>query len=229
MIKAVLFDVDGTLIDSVDFHAKAWQRALSEFGHNEDFQKVRQQIGKGGDTLKPVFLTVKQIEEYGEELEKRRGEIFKAEYLEKIKPFPKVRDLFQRILQDGKKIALASSAPKDELEKNKNTAEIADLIKSETSADDAERSKPNPDIFQAALDNLENVSPEESIVVGDTPYDAIAAGKIKLKTIGLLSGGFPESQLLGAGCIKIYKDPADLLENYENSPLADNSESQNTT
>jgi HAD superfamily hydrolase (TIGR01549 family) len=228
MIKAVIFDVDGTLIDSVDFHAEAWQKALAEYGHDEEFQKVRQQIGKGGDMLLPVFLTEKQIDEYGEELEKRRSQIFKNEYLEKVKPFPKVRELFLRILEDGKKIALASSAPKDELEKNKKTADIADLIKAETSADDAERSKPNPDIFQAALGSLGDVSAEEAIVIGDTPYDAIAAGKIRLKTIGLLSGGFPESQLLETGCIRIYKDPADLLENYETSTLSDNEAKQET-
>ena len=224
MIKAVILDVDGTLIDSVDAHAAAWQKALAEFGHFEDFQKIRHQIGKGGDTFLPVFLTRKQIEEYGKDLEKRRGEIYKNEYLPRVRAFPKVRELFHRILADGKKVALASSAPEGELEKNKEIADIADLVKTETSADDAEKSKPHPDIFQAALKSLDDIPPENVVVIGDTPYDAEAADKIKLKTIGFLSGGFSEEDLRKAGCIKIYKDAADLLENYETSPLSNKAE-----
>src|SRR5687767_9227314 len=119
MIKVVIFDIDGTLIDSVDFHAEAWQKALEEFGHKVDFQSVRSQIGKGVDTFLPVFLSEQEIKKYGKDLEVRRGEIFKKQYLPQIKPFPKVRELFQKILDDVKKIALASSAKEDEVEKYK--------------------------------------------------------------------------------------------------------------
>lgn len=220
MIKTVIFDIDGTLIDSVDFHAEAWQKALAEFGKEVDFQIVRNQIGKGGDTFLPVFLSAEEIEKFGKDLEERRGEIFKKEFLPKIKPFPKVREMFQRILDDEKEIALASSANEDEVEKYKEIANISDLIKIETSADDAERSKPHPDIFQATLKKLGNIPVENVIVIGDAPYDAQAAGKINLRTIGVLSGGFPESVLREAGCIEIYKDLAELLENYESSPLS---------
>lgn len=219
MIKAAIFDVDGTLIDSVDFHARAWQKAFREFGREEDFQKIRNQIGKGGDQLLPVFFSAEELENFGEDLEKRRGEIFKGEFLERIKPFPKVRELFQRILDDGKKIALASSALKDELEIYKEIANISDLIKTETSSGDVEKSKPHPDIFQAAIEGLGDISPKNAIAIGDTPYDAQAAGKIDLQTIGVLCGGFPEDWLREAGCLAIYKNPKDLLENYEKSPF----------
>jgi HAD superfamily hydrolase (TIGR01549 family) len=229
MIKAVIFDVDGTLIDSVDFHALAWQKAFQEFGREEDFQKIRNQIGKGGDQLLPVFFSEEELEKIQEDLEKRRGEIFKGEYLQKIKPFPKVRELFQRILDVGKKIALASSAPKDELEIYKEIADVSDLIKAETSSGDVEKSKPHPDIFQAALEELRNIQAENAIAVGDTPYDAQAAGKIKLQTIGIFCGGFPEKWLREAGCIAIYKNPADLLANYEISPLSNKSKSESRT
>jgi HAD superfamily hydrolase (TIGR01549 family) len=219
MIEAVIFDVDGTLVDTVDMHAKAWQRAFKEFGKKLEFQAVRDQIGKGGDQLMPEFLSEKELEEYGKKLEKRRTEIFDNEYLPKTTPFPKVRELFERIKKDGKKIVLASSATEKELEFFKKVINIADLLEAATSADDADASKPEPDIFEAALKKIGNPDVGRCIVVGDTPYDAIAAGKINLRTIGVLSGGFPERSLTNAGCIEIYKNPADLLARYDESAI----------
>ena len=216
-VRAVIFDVDGTLVDTVDMHADAWQRAMREFGKEVAFADVRAQIGKGGDQLMPVFLSEAEMEEFGERLEKRRGEIFKSEHLPKARAFPMVRELFERILQDGLKVGLASSAPEDELEHYKELTGIADLIDTATSKDDAERSKPEPDIFAAAVKRLGGPRAEECVVVGDTPYDAIAARKIGIRTIGVLAGGFPESSLRGEGVVEIYQDPADLLANHENS------------
>ena len=220
MIKAVIFDVDGTLVDSVDLHARAWQEAFEHFGKRFDYERVRYQIGKGGDQLMPVFLSEDELDEFGEELEEYRGELFKRDYLPRVKGFPAVRELFERVGREGLQIALASSARADELKSYKRIADIEDLTGEETSADDAEKSKPHPDIFEAALSRLEGVSPAEAVVVGDTPYDAEAAGKAGLKTVGLLCGGFPEDYLRAAGCVRIYRDPADLLANYEESPLA---------
>ncbi len=220
MIEAVIFDVDGTLVDSVDFHARAWQKTFADFGRDIEFAAIRSQIGKGGDQLLPVFFGEKEIEKFGKDMEKRRGEIFKNEYLPQVKSFPKVRELFQKILEDGKKIGLASSAKEGELEKYKEIADIGDLIRAETSADDVEHSKPCPDIFEAALKKLGDFSPKKVIVIGDTPYDAQAAAKINLRTICLLCGGFPESSLRSEkGCVAIYKNPADLLKHYADSPI----------
>jgi HAD superfamily hydrolase (TIGR01509 family) len=219
MPKAVIFDVDGTLVDSVDLHARAWVDAFRDYGHQFDFKEVREQIGKGGDELMPVFLSEAELNQYGEELENHRCQILKEKYLPEVKGFPKVRQLFERLLQDSKKIVLASSAKNDELETYKKAAGIDDLIRAETSADDADRSKPHPDIFEEALKRLA-VRPEEAIVIGDTPYDAEAAAKAGLRTVGLLCGGWGEEDLKNAGCIEIYKDPAHLLTAYEQSPLA---------
>jgi HAD superfamily hydrolase (TIGR01549 family) len=178
----------------VDLHAHAWVDAFRDYGHQVDFEKVRAQIGKGGDELMPVFLSEAELKQYGEELENHRP------------------------LDDGKQIVLASSAKEDELETYKKAADIEDLIRAETSADDAEKSKPHPDIFEEAIKRLD-VRPEEVIVVGDTPYDAEAAAKAGLRTIGLLCGGWSNKELKDADCIAIYKDPADLLMKYDKSPL----------
>ena len=220
MIKAVIFDVDGTLVDSVDLHARAWQEAFAHFGRQFDFERVRSQIGKGGDQLMPVFLSEEELEEFGEELEEYRGELYKREYLPRVKAFPAVRELFQRVQAEGLQTALASSAKGEELKTYKKLARIEDLVEEETSADDAEKSKPHPDIFEAALERLDDTRSSEALVVGDTPYDAEAAGKAGLQTVGLLSGGFPEEDLRAAGCVRIYRDAADLLANYDTSPLA---------
>ena len=184
---------------------------------------MRYQIGKGGDQLMPVFLSQEELEEFGEELEEYRGELFKREYLPRVRSFPAVRELFQRVQDEGLQEALASSAKGDELKTYKKIARIEELVEEETSSDDAEKSKPHPDIFEAALARLGSISPDRVIVVGDTPYDAEAAGKAGLQTVGLLSGGFPEEDLRGAGCVRIYRDAADLLANYDASPLAKHS------
>jgi len=136
------------------------------------------------------------------------------------RPFPEVRELFERIREDGKRLALASSAPEEELQYYKKLCNIADLLEEETSADDAERSKPEPDIFVAAIQKLGDVDPQECIVVGDSPYDAIGAGRAGMQTVGLLSGGFSNESLVGAGCIEIYRDAAQLLTAYDSSAIA---------
>ena len=218
-IEAVIFDIDGTLVDSVDLHAESWRLAFKEFGKTVPLPEIRRQIGKGADQLMPVFWSKDELKKIGPRLKEYRSELFKKDFLPQVKPFPGVRTLFKRVMRDGKRIALASSAQGDELEAYKKIAGIDDLIKAETSSDDAEKSKPHADIFEAALGKLEGMTPDRVIVVGDTPYDAEAAAKAGLRTLGLRSGGWKESDLRRAGCIAVYRDTADLLEHYEASPL----------
>ena len=219
MAKAVIFDVDGTLVDSVDLHAEAWRDAFADFGHDFDLQRIRGQIGKGGDQLLPVFLSPGEIERDGKKLEEHRGHILKERYLQRIQAFPSVPELFRRILDDGRRVALASSAKSEELQFYKDRCGIAHLVETETSSGDAEKSKPHPDIFQAALERLPGIRPEDALVIGDTPYDAEAAGKAGVRTVGLLCGGWAEGDLRNAGCVAVFKDPADLLARYEQSPI----------
>lgn len=220
MIKAVIFDIDGTLIDSVDLHAEAWVEALNHFGHEIAFQDLRSQIGKGGDQILHGLLPPKLVEQQGEKIKDFRADLFKRRYLPKVRAFPGVRDLFERIHAAGQRSVLASSGNADEVEQYKEIAGIADLIYSATSSDDAEHSKPFPDIFQAALAKLQGLGPDEVVVVGDTPYDAEAARNAQMKSIGVLSGGFAEQALREAGCIAIYGGPDDLLRCFDKSPLA---------
>ena len=220
MPKAVIFDIDGTLVDSVDLHAQAWKEAFQHFGYDFDLGEIRHQIGKGSDKLIPHFLPPKEVEHISNELDEFRGKLWKSKYLPKVKPFPKVRELFLRILQDGTRIVLASSAKGDEVETYKKIAQIDDLVEKETSSDDVENSKPDPDIIHAAIKKLSEVHPHEVLMVGDTPYDVEAAKKAGVATIAVLCGGFPESELRVAGAAAIYRDPADLLDHYEESLLA---------
>jgi HAD superfamily hydrolase (TIGR01549 family) len=219
MIAAAIFDVDGTIVDSVDLHANAWQAAFAKFGKRISLHQIRRQIGKGADQLLPVFFSKQELDEFGEELDEYRSGLFKKEYLPQVKGFPKVRELFQRIKQDYKRIALASSAKAEELEIYKQITKITDLIESETSSQDADKSKPEPDIFEAALRRLPGITLDQVIVVGDTPYDAEAAAKANVRAIGLLCGAWKDKHLRQAGCIAIYKNPADLLARYDKSPL----------
>ena len=106
MIEAVIFDIDGTIVDSVDLHARAWQRTFAKFGKNISLKAIRSQIGKGADQLLPVYFSKQELGRFGEAIEIYRGQLFKKEYLPKVKGFPKVRELFERIKRDKKKIAL---------------------------------------------------------------------------------------------------------------------------
>ena len=215
--EAVLFDIDGTLVDSVDLHARAWQEAFAYFGRRVAFEEVRSQIGKGGDQLLPVFFSQDDLARRGEAIDAYRSDLWKRDYMKRVRAFPGTRELFQALLHRGLKIALASSAKGDELETYKKLARIDDLIDAETSADDAERSKPHPDIFQAALRRLGGE--RRALVIGDTPWDAIAAHRLGVRCIGVLCGGFAEADLRAAGCIAIYRDPSDVLARLDDSPL----------
>lgn len=214
MIRAVLFDIDGTLVDTVDLHAEAWQKAMARWGKEVEFADVRSQIGKGGDQLLPAFFSKQELERFGEKLEAWRSELYLREYLPRAQCFPKVRELFERLRDDGVRLALASSCKEQELDTYKSLCRIEDLVEEATTSADAERTKPHPDIFEAALEGLDGVRAHEALVIGDSPYDAIAADKIGLRTIGVLCGGFPLAELLEAGCVAIYGSPADLLARY---------------
>ena len=218
--EAVIFDVDGTLLDSVNQHAQAWVEAFAHFGVRVPFEQVRPHIGKGGDQIMPAFLDPPTLARLGQQLERYRKDVFQRNYLPHVQPFPQVPELFLKIRDRAQRIALATSGKADEVETYMRIARIEGLVDAVTSADDVSHSKPAPDIFHAAVAKLAPLPAERILAIGDTAYDAQAAAQAGLSVIGLLCGGTPEEVLQQAGCTHIYQSPADLLARYDESPLA---------
>jgi HAD superfamily hydrolase (TIGR01509 family) len=219
MARAALFDVDGTLVDSVDLHAQAWHEALARFGKEVDYGAIRAQIGKGGDQLLPVFLSEEEQERFGEELEDHRASLYQRRYLPFAKPFPEARELLVRLKQSGTLVGLASSCRRTELGYYLRMVGGAKLVDAATASDDVDRSKPFPDVFEACLERL-GLDPADAVAVGDSPFDAESAGRAGLATVGVLCGGFEERVLRAAGCVAVYADPAELLARLPQTPLA---------
>ena len=212
---AFIFDIDGTLVDSNELHVDSWDRAFRKFGKQFPLEKLRAQIGKGSDQYLPEFLTKKEIADFGKKLDEFRSELFKKEYLPEVRPFPKVRELFQRIRDDNKRIVLASSGKKTDTKYYIDLLKIDNLINGYVSGDDAHSSKPAPDIFAASLKKLGDISPTDALTVGDTRFDIEAARKAGMKTIVFLCGGTSGAVLRKAGAIATYSDPADFLAHYD--------------
>jgi membrane protein len=218
-IRAVLFDVDGTLVDSNEAHVDAWAVAFREAGHPQEVDDIRLQIGKGGDLLVPALLP-RASEAQRKAIAKAHGRHFKDAYLAHIKPFPKARDLLERVKQSGRTIVLASSAKKDEVAHYLRLLDARKLVDAVTSIDDVDASKPEPDVFEAALAKA-GVDADAAIAVGDTIYDIEAARRIGLATIGLTSGPYDRPQLKDAGALAVFADAADLLAGFDRSPVSD--------
>ena len=216
-LKAVLFDVDGTLVHSNDAHAHAWVRAFAEHGIEVPFDAVRRLIGMGGDKLMPRVSPIAEESPAGQEIAGRRKEIFKRECLPQLRALPGAAELVSAVKARGYVVVAASSAKKEELGPLLQVAGAEALMDATTSSDDAEESKPDPDIITAALKRA-GVGATEAVMIGDTPYDIEAATRAGVSTIAFRSGGWQDADLEGA--IAIYDHPRDLLEQIETSPLA---------
>ena len=217
MLRGVIFDIDGTLVDSNEAHARSWVDTLHEAGYDVPFDVIWPMIGMGGDKLLPSATGIESDSTLGKNLSKRRWEIFQRDYLPRLRPTPGARDLVSRMKEDDLAIIVASSAGGDELGALMEAANVADLMEETTSSSDAEDSKPDPDIVQAAVEKS-GFEPDELIMLGDTPYDVQAAIGANVKLVGLLCGGWTMLELSGATAI--YDDPADLLKWYDYSPFA---------
>ncbi|PLS78297.1 MAG: hydrolase [Chloroflexi bacterium] len=218
MVQGVIFDVDGTLVLSNDQHAQAWVDALAEFGYDVPFERVRPLIGMGGDKLMPeVVPGLNDEESPGKEIAKRRKEIFKERYLRTLTPANGSRQLLEHLKNAGVKIVIASSATSEELSSLLQAAGVEELVEDATTSSDANESKPAPDIVGVALDKLK-LQPEQTIMIGDTPYDIESAKGCGVGVVGVRCGGFSDDQL--AGAVAIYDDPADILAHVKDSPLA---------
>lgn len=217
-IKAIFFDIDGTLVDSNDMHVLAWEEAFAGIGEKFDRQIVHDQIGKGTDMLVPTLLPdLGETEQ--EKLGDAHGSVFKAKFLEQAKPFARAHDLLAHAHGLGQQVVLASSASKEELDHYLELLDAQGMVAATTSSDDVKSTKPAPDIFATALDKLPRIDADQVIVVGDTPYDMLAANRCGIAAVALRSGRFSDDTLWNAGAIGIYEDAEALLAGYADSPL----------
>lgn len=214
--RGIILDVDGTLIDSNGYHAQAWVDALKEGGHDVEYSKVRPLIGKGGDKLLVEVVGIEEDSPEGKRLSERRGAIFNEQFLPKIKPFPNTRNMVLRMIEAGYQVAVGSSSERKQLDDLLERAQVKDLIGESASSSEAESSKPDPDIVEAARKKL-GIPAVEVFMLGDTPYDIEAAGRAGIETIALRCGGWSDKGLRGA--VAIYDDPEDLLRHFDESPL----------
>jgi len=212
MIDAVLFDVDGTLVDSNDLHAAAWQEAFRHFGIVLPYDRIRGQIGKGGDNLIPSLLPPAIADRLQEEIESFRADLFKRDYLQKARPFPGATELLKHLSDSGTRMVLATSAQQAELDFHIDRLGCRDLLTATTSRDDVEHSKPCPDIFEAALDKVRPLNGGMVVVVGDTPWDIEAATRLGVPAVAVRCGGFEEEELSKAAAI--YDGPKELIATY---------------
>ena len=210
----MIFDVDGTLVDSDDAHARAWVNAFAEHGITVAYESVRRAIGTGADKLMPLVAGLQEESPKGKQIARRRAEIFRQVWLPQLRPLPRTRELVERLKDDGFILAVASSATEEELRPLLKIAGVSDLIPTRTSSDDAEKSKPDPDIVKAALERT-GCPADLTVMIGDTPYDVEAALRAGIRIVAFECGGWGSADLQGAS--EIYRDASDLLDKYEKS------------
>lgn len=217
-LRGCLLDVDGTLIDSNDAHARSWVDAFAEFGFDISFTRVRPLIGKGGDKLVSELVGLDVERGRGKELAECRAGIFKERYLGGITAFDGAHELIARLRDRGLTLVIATSAQDDELEALLRQTDLGELVPQRTTSDDAERSKPDPDIVKAALVRG-GLRAGQTLMLGDTPYDIEAARRAGLGTVALRCGGWWTDDAL-SDAVAIYDDPEELVRMLEESPFA---------
>jgi phosphoglycolate phosphatase-like HAD superfamily hydrolase len=214
--RVAVLDVDGTLIDSNDAHARAWEEVGREFGIDIPFNRVRPLVGMGGDRVLPMLTGLEEDDPRGERILERRGEIFRERHLPALRPFPRVRALLERMRGDGLALVVATSASEEDREALLKRAGVEDLVEDATGSGDVDRSKPSPDVVRAAVEKAGH-PPHAVVMLGDTPYDVEACVSAGVDCIALRSGGWTDDDLRGA--VAVYADAAELLDRYDGSPL----------
>jgi HAD superfamily hydrolase (TIGR01509 family) len=208
----VLFDVDGTLVDSNYLHTQAWSRALRDGGHWAAMNVIHRLVGMGGDQLTARLLGHSDddaVDRWRHHYEQLIGEVV---------VFPGATELISALHDAGVRVVLASSSPADHVQHMVELLGVADVIDAATSSNDADRSKPAPDIFRSAL-AAGDVDPQRSLVVGDSIWDVQAARAAGLATIGVESGGFSRHELNEEGALAVFRHVGDLLAQWRTSPL----------
>jgi HAD superfamily hydrolase (TIGR01509 family) len=210
----ILFDVDGTLVDTTYLHAVSWWQAIRRFGHDVPMAEIHRAVGMGSDNLLEHLLGDAADEKMADAHEE-----FYQVWWPQLRPLPGAADVLRACAGRGLTVVLASSAKDDELEALRRVIDADDVITAATSSTSAEKSKPAPDILEAALDQS-GVDPRRSMFVGDSVWDVEAAGRLDIPCIGLTCGGTSAAELTDRGAVATYENPAALLENLDTSPIA---------
>ncbi|WP_146362902.1 HAD family hydrolase [Arthrobacter yangruifuii] len=215
--RGVLFDVDGTLVDSNYLHAVAWWQAFRRMEHDVPMSAIHRAIGMGGDKLVEHLLGEDRNKDEDEQLDATHGAIFST-WWPSLRSFDGASDLLNACSDKDLTVVLASSASEAELKFLRTVIEADAAITGATSSSDAEASKPSPDILEAALE-AGGLQAEDTIFVGDSVWDVKAAGKLSIPTIGVTCGGTSEAELREAGAQEVYENPRDLLAALDTSLL----------
>lgn len=217
MNSAVLFDVDGTLVDSNYLHVEAWGRAFAEVGRPVDGWRIHRAIGLDSGKLLESLLGA-DASTLGERAKRLHSEYYRM-LQPRLRPFTCARELLAELADRGITVVLATSAPEDELAALRETLEVEGSIVGATSADDVETAKPEPEVVRRALEKAGSEA-DSTYFVGDTVWDVIASARAGVACIGVLSGGVSEAELRDAGAVAVYEDVADLLGHLDDSPIA---------
>ena len=218
-LRTVLLDIDGTLIDSNDAHARAWVDSLRAHGYVIPFEEVRPLIGMGGDKMLPRLTGLDPDSGEAKRLSETRSQRFLKHELPTLRPTKGARALLEHLTSMGMELVVATSSQPSEVQALLEQAGVTDLIQLASSAKGSERSKPDPDIVQAAL-RMSGSLAAHSVMVGDTPYDIEASARAKVPSIALRCGGWWDDAAL-SGATAIYDDPAELLVRIEESPIGE--------
>jgi HAD superfamily hydrolase (TIGR01549 family) len=207
----VIFDVDGTLVDSNYQHALAWFRAFRRFDITRPLWRIHRGLGMGGDNFVPEIGGADVEAQHGDALRDAWAEEF-APMIDEIRPFDGAHQLLREVKRRGLRLVLASSGQREHVEKFLDLIDGKSLADAWTTSDDAEHTKPAPDLIVTALRKVEGA---DGIMVGDSPYDVIAAQKVSVSTIALRTGGFSPEELTDAGATAVYDSLVDLRENLD--------------
>ncbi|MEV4347291.1 HAD family hydrolase [Actinoplanes sp. NPDC049596] len=218
MASGVLFDVDGTLVDSTYLHAVAWWEALRQRGADVPMAKIHRGIGMGSDKLLDHLLGPDRDKDQDEQTAAAHDVLYGA-WWERLRPLPGAAELLRAVAERGLGVALASSAKGPELEQLRRVIDADDVLAAATSSADAEQTKPAPDILEAAIDQS-GIDPSSAVFVGDSVWDVEAAARLDIPCIGLTCGGTSADELTKAGAVAVYDDPAALLAALNDSPIA---------
>ncbi|WP_349897837.1 HAD family hydrolase [Parafrigoribacterium soli] len=216
-LAAVLFDIDGTLVDSNFLHVDAWSRAFDGIARPVAAWRIHRSIGMDSDKLLDAL-----IPDASDNDRERASELHSTHYgrnRSRLRPFARTRELLGVLAERGVKVVLATSAPEDELESLRATLRIENAIDVVTSSGDVGTAKPAPDIVEVALARA-GTSAADAVMVGDTVWDVEAAKRAGVACVGVRSGGVSEAELRAAGAVAVYDDVAHLVDNLESSPLA---------